>query len=238
MQGDRAEDPDRSGLAGSLLGRVCLAAVRTLPITGAAISVMTYAGHRGVVAASDDTARQLEDAQFTTGYGPGVQAFTSGRTVLVADLAEDSVLSDRWPMITGLARSLGVRAVFAFPLHMGAAALGVLTLYHREGGSLAGPDLVRALRLSDAAASGMLDLVSGASDAVRLGDDDAVSVDDAEFYRSEVYQAAGMVTVQLGVNIDVAMARLRAYAFAAGRPTGDVARDVVARTLFLQSDLK
>jgi hypothetical protein len=40
-----------------------------------------------------------------------------------------------------------------------------------------------------------------------------------------------MITVQLGVSAAVALIRLRAYAYAAGRELRDVAGDVVAREL-------
>ena len=51
-----------------------------------------------------------------------------------------------------------------------------------------------------------------------------------------LYQAQGMVMVQLGVSLGEAMSRLRAHAFAENRPLGDVAADVVARRLALQAD--
>ena len=51
-----------------------------------------------------------------------------------------------------------------------------------------------------------------------------------------LYQAQGMVMVQLGVRLGEAMARLRAHAFAENRPLGEVAADVVARRLALQAD--
>jgi hypothetical protein len=51
----------------------------------------------------------------------------------------------------------------------------------------------------------------------------------------EIHQAAGMVTVQLGVTIVEAEARLRTYAAEAGRSLTDVARDIVARTLSLRA---
>jgi AmiR/NasT family two-component response regulator len=54
--------------------------------------------------------------------------------------------------------------------------------------------------------------------------------------RAEVYQAQGMVAVQLGVPLADALSRLRARAYAENRPLGDVARDVVARTLSFDSD--
>jgi hypothetical protein len=40
-----------------------------------------------------------------------------------------------------------------------------------------------------------------------------------------------MIMVQVGVTLAEALVRLRAYAYAEGRPIADVARDVVARRL-------
>jgi AmiR/NasT family two-component response regulator len=51
-----------------------------------------------------------------------------------------------------------------------------------------------------------------------------------------VYQAQGMVMVQLRVPMDEAMARVRAYAFAHDRTLESVARDIVARTLVFEAD--
>jgi hypothetical protein len=46
-----------------------------------------------------------------------------------------------------------------------------------------------------------------------------------------VHNAAGAVSVQLGVSITEALIRLRAYAFAHDRRLRDVAEDVVTRKL-------
>ena len=46
-----------------------------------------------------------------------------------------------------------------------------------------------------------------------------------------VHQASGMVAAQLGVNVEHALVRLRAYAFGHEQPLTAVARQVVARTL-------
>ena len=54
--------------------------------------------------------------------------------------------------------------------------------------------------------------------------------------RLEVYQAQGMVMVDLGVGIEEAMARLRAHSYAEGRSIGDVAKDIVAGKLTLDRD--
>jgi hypothetical protein len=47
----------------------------------------------------------------------------------------------------------------------------------------------------------------------------------------EIHQAAGMISVQLGVGIEAAYSSLRARAFAQERPLSELAADVVARRL-------
>jgi AmiR/NasT family two-component response regulator len=51
--------------------------------------------------------------------------------------------------------------------------------------------------------------------------------------RAELYQAQGMLSLQLGVDLAEAMIRLRAHAYAHNRPLIDVARDIVERRLDL-----
>jgi AmiR/NasT family two-component response regulator len=49
--------------------------------------------------------------------------------------------------------------------------------------------------------------------------------------RAELFQARGMIMVQLDMSISNALARMRAHAYAENRPLAAVARDVVARRL-------
>jgi hypothetical protein len=51
-----------------------------------------------------------------------------------------------------------------------------------------------------------------------------------------VHQATGMIIVQLGVTAAVALARLRAHAYAHDRRLREVASDVVARRLRFESE--
>ena len=53
--------------------------------------------------------------------------------------------------------------------------------------------------------------------------------------RAEVHQAAGMVSVQLGISLTDALVALRARAYAQGRTIAQVAADVVARRLSFTS---
>jgi len=197
-----------------------------LNVTGAGISMMTEAGNRGVVCATDDVAAQIEDLQFTLGEGPCVEAVRSGVPVLVPNLdMPDDVAVDRWPAFMKGAGVAGVRAVFAFPLRIGAINVGALDLYRDRPGELTAAHLRAGFMAADAAALALLrtEITSDES----LADD----VEDISTFQLQVHQATGMVQVQLGVTTEEAFLMLRARAFALGRPIADVATDVVGRTL-------
>ncbi len=55
-------------------------------------------------------------------------------------------------------------------------------------------------------------------------------------YRTEVYQATGMVGEQLAVSPATALSVLRAHAFLHGRDIAEVARDVVARRIRMNEE--
>jgi hypothetical protein len=125
--------------------------------------------------------------------------------------------------------------VFAFPLLLGAARLGVLLLYRDRPEALDSAQLARALRLADGAFFALLDQLAGPTTASgEMGGQRPGA--DVAFHRAQVYQAAGMLTVQLGVTIEQAMVRLRGYAFASDRPLADVAAEIVGRILRLEED--
>ena len=121
-------------------------------------------------------------------------------------------------------------AVFAFPLQAGAIRIGVLMLYRDHAGALVGEELALGLVLADVATQVVLAVQAGApADTVH----ELLAGEPAHW--AEVHQATGMVSVQLGVSMDEAFVRLRAHAFADGRPLRDVARDVVSRRLTLEA---
>src|SRR4051794_6314389 len=123
-----AGSPDGTGLPASLAAHC----VRSLPVTGAGLALMTEEGPAGIIAATDGAALILEQLQFTLGEGPCVDASETGRPVLQPDLARTAAM--RWPAFAGGALDAGILAVFAFPLRVGAIRLGVLDLYRNRVG--------------------------------------------------------------------------------------------------------
>jgi hypothetical protein len=214
---------------GAVLREVCDATAEALSAFGAGISLLTDDGVRGVYAATDPDSERLEELQFVLGEGPCRDAFTGRRPVLIADL-EDGVVG-RWPGYAPALLSDGIRAVFAFPLQVGAARLGVMDVYRERAGPLSGNELPLALSFAEVAVDVLLDRQRD------TGAPDGADGPAAEIERSPaLFQAQGMVMVQLGVGIGEAMARLRAYAYAQDRRLDDVARDVVERRLRFHHD--
>jgi hypothetical protein len=213
---------------GRVVDRLCRICVEQLSVTGAGIALLTPSGALATVAASDAVMRQVDELQFTVGEGPCVDAFRSGSPVLEPELGVRPVV--RWPGFGAEATALGVLAVFAFPLQVGAMRLGALDLYRDAPGSLEADLLADALVLADAATRALLDLEDSATTTPGLG-----SLDEPTLWRPEVHQATGRVMVQLGVGVQEAFLRLRAYAFAVGRPVSAVARDVAGGSLRLDS---
>ena len=171
------------------------------------------------------------------GEGPCCDVLTSAAPVLAPDLG-DTESRRRWPAFTPEARRLGVEAVFAFPLTIGAIRTGVMGLYRRTPGQLPGGHFADALLLADAATMLLLDTANGGggSQATDGGALDGQPPDLA-LHRVEIDQATGMLMVQLGgVPAAEAFVRLRAYAYAQDRRLADVARDIVARRLRLNID--
>lgn len=206
----------------TLPDRLCAECLAALPISGAGVALMTSGGPTGVVlGATDERAKQLEELQFSLGEGPCVDASRTGRPVLQPDLVATAVAN--WPGFGAAALAAGVRAIFAFPLRVGAIRIGILDLYRDTSGYLSQDEFADALTFADAAVVVLLRLQDNAGDAAAL----TRPIDS----RAEIHQATGMISIQLDTTLVEALLRLRAHAYATGRTVSDVAADVVGRRM-------
>nr|WP_241267645.1 GAF and ANTAR domain-containing protein [Streptomyces scabichelini] len=240
---ERPERPDRWRITEALAAAasatdprqvpqaLCRASVDLLPVSGASISLVADSAVRITWCASDETAAGLAEAQYTLGDGPCRSALELAAPVLAEDLTRGRD-ARRWPVFAHQAVELDVRAVYSLPLGTGALAFGTLDLYRRSAGALSGEELGLALLVRDAITFAVLKLPFGAdgSDATD-GGGVASWVEAAEADHMEVHQAIGMVMVQLDVDPEQALDRIRARAFAQGRTVSELARDVVAGTV-------
>lgn len=215
-----------SDLEAARLGQVCK---QVTGVTGAGLMLMSVETPWGSVVTTDDVSTAIEDLQFAYGEGPCVDAYTSDRPVLEPDLAHPGTL--RWVAFTPAALAAGARAVFGFPLRVGAVRLGALNLYCDRPGDLSADQHAAALVMADVAAQALL-IMQAKAPAGALAEE----LERGSNFQFVVHHAAGMVSVQLGTTVVEALIRLRGYAFSVNRPLDEVARDVVARRLRLDDD--
>jgi hypothetical protein len=229
MAGDRllrilAELPAQKGALP--VAQLCAVCPRILGVNGAGIMLMSGDIPQGSLGTTDEVSQLIEDLQYTLGEGPCVDAHEQGAVVAEPDLADP--VARRWFAFTPLVLEAGVRAVFGFPLRIGTVRLGALDVYRYRSGPLSGEQHADALVLADMAARWVLAAQAGAS-ADTVAGELAASGD----FHFVVHNAAGILSVQLGISVTDALIRLRAHAFAHDRLLADVAQDVVDRKLRL-----
>ncbi len=218
----------READAPASLAALCRAAVVRLAVDGASVTAVSGPAVHEPLSATDELSARLEELLLTTGEGPGAEDFMFGSPMLIPDLEP---VTERWPGFVPAAVAAGARALFAFPLQAGAIRVGVLSLYRAQPGPLTPQQLADALVFADIALQLLLDAASGISGLAGYRPLDGLS--DS---RAEVYQATGMISVQMGVSLEEAFVRLRAHAFALGTPLDDIAGDVVSRLLRFDPD--
>jgi hypothetical protein len=215
---------------------VCAVAGEAAQATGAWVAASVNGQPDFLMYVTDLICEQLAELQLTLGEGPCTDVLAWAAPVLAADLS-DAESVRQWPAFVSSARELGVGAVFAFPLMVGAIRAGVLALYRGSAGSLPDGQFGDLLILADIATLMLLDAADGDS-RPRDGTSLDGQAPDLALHRAQIDQATGMLTVQLAVPAAEAFARLRAYAYSQDRRLTDVAADIVARRLRLPSDLR
>jgi hypothetical protein len=200
------------------LDRLCRAAVDELGFDQVSVTLMTTAGSSVLVASAGLPGPGIQELQFDLGEGPGPDAYAAGRPVLIPDLRS---CDGRWPGFAAAAIERGTEAVFTFPLQLGAVRFGVLTCARAEAGSLVQRELSAGLIFAEVATELLLD-------SSPTGDHPDPQLHAAIHVHDEVYQAQGMVTVDLAVSLDAALARMRAAAYAEGISLQELAADIVA----------
>ncbi|MER6693865.1 GAF and ANTAR domain-containing protein [Streptomyces minutiscleroticus] len=183
-----------------LLHDVTAQAVALLPVRGASITVLDQDAV-SYVTASDEVCRQLTEDQIDLDEGP---CLDSART---RQPLEPTVLTERWPRFAYRAQAEGVTAVAAVSLRLPQMLLGALNLFLTRPPYLGGPDMQLAQTLAD---------TTGTTLAHRheLADKDTVltQLQTALDSRLVIEQAKGVLAGRLGIDMDEALARLRATA--------------------------
>jgi hypothetical protein len=121
----------------SALERLAALAVDAVPrVVRCSVALIGEGGPLTCIAAGP-SGEGVDEVQYASGTGPGLDAARTRALVTVADLARD----ERWPHLAEPARADGVRAVVAIPLDVPRAEVGALSLYLDRRGE-PGPELL------------------------------------------------------------------------------------------------
>lgn len=204
--------------------RVCVVAAELLAANDASLALVVNHA-TSWIEGSDDAAVALDEQQFSLGDGPSFRAIDSLSPVMATDMASPESLR-KWPAFAPVAVRHDALAVFAFPLRVGEARLGVMSAYRREPGELTAAEYADGLVLASLATMALLQEQAGATPG-----DLADAFSPGITHQSQVQLAAGMVSEQLDVSIIEALVRLRAYAYSNEQSVNSVARSVISREL-------
>lgn len=123
--------------------------VRSAIVGCDSVAVSAVVGEQPVmVVGTDLLGCQLEQAQWSAGRGPGIDAIRHLQLFNVESLAA----ARSWPEFTRIALGRGVRSTLAVPVTAGGRSLGVLNLYSSEPGAFTGREPVAIRHASEAAA--------------------------------------------------------------------------------------
>lgn len=202
----------------SLLDQIVDLATVILGSCDAASITVVSGGDRRTVAATDDVALALDDAQYECGDGPCVRAASDNSPVRIDTIVGDS----RWPEFTERAVAHGVAASLSLPLQVDAGTGGALNLYARRGpfgehdemlGELLAVQAGVAVRLS-AAYENITELAGQLEQALES--------------RDVIGQAKGIIAMRDGCSPEDAFSVLRRRSQHENRKLRDVAGDIVA----------
>lgn len=207
---------DSLGAAATLVTSVAVASIESA--CGAGLTVVDRDGGIQSVAATDLLVEQLQEAQQSTGEGPGLTARTERTAVRVDDLREESP----WPRWSPAALTLGVLSAASAPIVAGDEVLGAICLFSRSQAAFDARD-EHLLALLAAQAAFLLKSDQVADQAGRVSH----RMQAALRRRDTVNRATGILMARDTVPADMAFARLVGIAERDGKPVHEVASKVV-----------
>ncbi|MET1016228.1 GAF and ANTAR domain-containing protein [Leifsonia flava] len=190
-----------------------------LDATDAGIILADESGVLEVIASTSERSALIGLMQLGAGEGPCVEAYETGETVSVPDIA---AIYARWPRFSVEASDLGYASVHAIPLRLRGDTVGSLNLFRDGPGELTDQDAVAARGLADVATVSILH-----ERALRESSIARAQLQHALSSRVIIEQAKGVLSHSENIDMDEAFRRIRESARSSNRRLSDVARDVV-----------
>jgi GAF domain-containing protein len=198
---------------------------RCVELLGAAAAGVLLADEEGtlrVIGASTEQINLLELFQVQNQEGPCLEAYTTGRVVIDADMR----LGSAWPTFAAESTAAGFPSVCAIPLRLKDVILGCLNLFMSEPVRLSDSDVALARALADVASIAIVQDQATRDSAVREG-----RLEHALQSRIAIEQAKGMIAERAGLDMDGAFQRLRRYARQNNRGLTEVSQAIASGAL-------
>ena len=125
------------------LDRLAVFAVGAVPGAVRCSVVSITEGEPLTLTASGGEGRAVDECQYRTGQGPGLEAARTRTMVTTQDLVTDP----RWPALAGCAQEEGVQSVAAIPLDVQRESVGALSLFVRGADGIAPELLLTAMAI-------------------------------------------------------------------------------------------
>jgi hypothetical protein len=216
---------EREGSDGHAL---CSVAAEFMALDGAGIALVSDGEDLTSLCTSNHAAGALMDLEITLGEGPAVDA-SRGNANEDTNLLRDS--ASNWETYRPEAAALGARAVFGFPVRLGAIRFGALSLFRTTPGPLNAEQDSDAYLMASVIGRAILSTQAGGSQEDLVGELDGSSMLDFR-----VHQAAGMLAVQGSLSVKDALVLMRAHAFGVGCQLSELAERVVSGSTYLDSE--
>jgi GAF domain-containing protein len=176
---------------------------KLLDVAGAGVSLGSGGRLRFVTGVNEATIR-VEQAQERAQEGVCVEAFTSGKTVIVSDLAE---VDGRWVDFEKQARSVGFASVVGIPMRLDDEVLGAVNVYSGETRSWSDDEIATAQVLADMATSYLVN-----ASELEKSRRSAEQLQEALQSRIVIEQAKGILSAERKISVDEAFEVLRKHA--------------------------
>jgi len=202
----------------SVLQTVVELAKRVLPGDPEASISVVVRGRPTTTSSTAGLALELDETQYERGYGPCLEAASSGERVEIADTATEQ----RWVDYCRIALAHGNRSSLSVPLPIPDGVSGALNIYAREPHAFDEDARLAAGRFAPYAAVAVANM-QAYQDAQDLADNLRVALES----RAVIDQAKGILMERHKLTADAAFQALASVSMRSNRKVRDIAEELV-----------
>jgi GAF domain-containing protein len=206
---------------GDTLHRVAELARNTLSGADMVGITMLVEGRTRTAVFTDDTAPQIDAAQYETGIGPCLDAFRHQQVFRIDDMEKDH----QWPPFSEAAAAEGIQSSLSLPLLARHEGVGALNFYSRTSAAFSEEDVEVGLQFATQAAI-VLANAQAYWDVRQLAENMA----EAMKSRAIIEQAKGILMGAQRCSADEAFQILVRASQRENRKLREIAQEIVART--------